>query len=263
MSANVSLQGGGNPDATLLEDWHQTEAACVPGFHALGRIAGLMQRHGVVEPVALASVLAVATFGQPMELAQVAALMLEELDTAAMAASVESGPDWFRMRSPSKGLLLVLDAHAPLLWLLAGHGQTGTLCFVGPHGSHARLRRVCEGEGERKRARLEVMGGAQFKSYCRGALRRQIDIEALLAMLMDSTFYGDPTAAADARPELPMLEQAVVLARERGIACVAPALALSRSEARADQAMLREHCLHVWHLAGQDESDALVSSSPG
>lgn len=261
MNVEVTREGGGNLDATLLEDWHQTEAACVPGFHALGRIAGLMQRHGVVEPVALASVLAVGTFGQPMELAQVAALMLEELDTLAVAASVESGPDWFRMRSPARGYLLVIDAHAPLLWLSAGHGQTGTLCFVGPHGSQARLRRVCEGEGERKRARLEVMGGAQFKSYCRGALRRQIDIEALLAMLMESTFYGDPTAAVADRPELPMLEQAAVLARERGIACVAPALALSRSEARADQAMLREHCLHVWQLAGQGDSDALVSSS--
>lgn len=237
----------------------QAEAACLPGFHALGRIAGLMQRHGVADAVAHATVLATATLGQPMELAQAVAAMLEELDSAAMAARVESGPGWFRMCSPSHGYVLLLDARGPLLWLSAEHGKTGALSFIGPCGSKARLCLMRERDGQQSRARLAVMGGARFKAWCRSALRRQIDLEVMLQAMLDSAFYGDPAADAVQPPPLPMLEQAIVLAQARGIACAAPELSLAQTRTAADADALRDHCLHVWRLANEDEA-ALAAS---
>ncbi|NLB14460.1 MAG: hypothetical protein GX826_10665 [Gammaproteobacteria bacterium] len=268
MNLEADSQAAGTVAAASHENWQQAEAACVSGFHALGRIAGLMQRHGVPEPMAHANVLAVATLSEPMELARAVAAMLEELDHPAMAARMESGPGWLRMGSPSRGYLLVLDTRAPWLWLSTGHGKAGALCFIGPCGSKARLCLTREHAGQRQGARLAVMGGPRFKAWCRSALRRQIDLEVMLKAVLDSPFYGDPAAAAGAPPPMPLLEQATALAQARGIACAAPSLALPQlgmpeSETGFDPAPLRDHCLHVWHMAQQDEAALETSASIG
>lgn len=228
----------------------QAEAACLPALRALGYIAGVLEWHGVTDAMGLASPLSAATIDQPMELAVSVAAMVAELEAPGAPVAVQSGAGFVRMRGGPKGHLLVLDTGNAFVWACGGAPVEAALSFIGPLGSTARLR---HGAGPR----LEVLGGPAFKSYCRRLLRHQVDIEAMIREMASTPFYGDPDAGIAERPALAMLDRAVALAHERGIARPGPRLFTPDPVAVADPAGLRDHCLAAWRLAsGQGDDDA-------